>query len=236
MRQSLTISLAALAAALAAVACGGSKQSRSTDSQTAATTGAAPASERDPDVAQAGTGLPAGYQGRVDRPSMKLTDASYTVSGNRWEVRTGPAHIIWAPRDTASGSYAASATFEQLEAPRHPEAYGLFIGGSALDQPNERYTYFLVRGTGEYMVRVRDGAGTKTIRDWTASSAVPKADAAGKATYHLTVKVGADSVRFLVDDKPVTAVATSAVPTSGIVGLRINHNLHVATQPPTITR
>jgi hypothetical protein len=158
------------------------------------------------------------------------------VNGNSWEVTTGPAHIVYSPKDSARGQYTASVTVEQLEAPRHPEAYGLLIGGQNLDQPSQRYTYFIVRGGGEYMVRVRDGDQTRTVKDWTADSAIPKADASGKATYRLKAHVAADTVHFFVNDKLVTAVPKKDVSTDGIAGERINHNLHVRVEPVQITK
>jgi hypothetical protein len=39
-----------------------------------------------------------------------------------------------------------------------------------------------------------------------------------------------------VDGQQVGAAAASGLPTSGVYGLRINHNLHVRAQPATVTR
>jgi hypothetical protein len=195
-----------------------------------------PGTAGDTDVKAGGGALPAGYMGRTDREGANIADAKYTTGGGAWEVKTGPAHIIYAAKDSARGSYTASTQIEQLEAPAHPEAYGLFIGGQNLDQPSEKYTYFLVRGTGEALVKVRDGAQTHDVASWKASAAVPKADASGKATYKLAAQVGSDSVRFMVNGKTVATAAKSAVPTDGIVGLRINHNLHVRVQPVSVKK
>lgn len=182
-------------------------------------------------------GVPAGYVGRTDRDTIPISRVSYTpVQGGRWEVRAGPAHIVYAPRDTASGQYTVETTFDQQAKPRFPEGYGIFVGGSALDEPTQRYTYVLVRGTGEYLVKMRTGDTTRTIAPWTASPAIPKTSAAGVGSYRLQVQVGADSVRVSVNGRPVTSVAKSAVDTDGIVGLRINHGLRVVVSPPTITR
>ena len=231
MRATWTIAGAALIAA----ACSTKKTDAAADSAAGTPAPAAattPASaSADSDRATAGGGLPAGYVGRTDREGAAIDGAKYVANGGRWEVTTGPAHIVYAAKDSASGAYTASASFDQLQAPAHPEAYGIFIGGRNLDQPSQRYTYFLVRGTGEYLVKVRDGATTKNVAEWKASDAVPKADASGKGSYRLTAQVTADSVRFSVNDKPVATVAKATVPTDGIAGLRINHNLHVATGP-----
>ena len=209
---------------------------RETDDRAVTDTSAAIAAD-DPDVPVAGAaGLPAGYQGRTDGDRESLGEVRYTQSGRGWEVQTGPAHIMYAPRDTAQGVFAATATFEQLEAPSHPEAYGIFVGGQHLEHPTRQYTYFLVRGTGEYMVRVREGERTRNVIGWTAHDAVPRADEQGRARYTLAVRVGRDSVRFLVNDTQVAASPVGSVSTDGVAGLRINHNLRVRVEPVAIQR
>ena len=201
------------------------------------TTATAPATSAasDPDRATAGGGVPAGYTGRTDRESQNIADASYTSDGGTWSVKTGPAHILWAAADSASGAYTATATFELIEPPEHPEAFGLFIGGRGLDQPTQQYTYFLVRNNGEYLVKTRNGAETGNVIGWTASADVPAA--ASGATYELAVRVASDSVHFLVNGKQVAAQPRAALPSvDGVAGLRINHNLHLNVTPLTITR
>ena len=188
----------------------------------------------DPDKVVEGGTIPAGYIGRTDHDAP-VSGAKYTTSGDGWEVKTGPAHILYSTKSQASGNYTASATFEQLEAPAHPEAYGIFIGGMHLDQNNIAYTYFEVRGTGELLVKLRDGVSTRDIVPWTASADVPKQDASGKATYTLSATVTNDAIKFSVNGKQVASVSKVGLPTDGVVGLRVNHNLHVKISPVTIT-
>jgi hypothetical protein len=190
----------------------------------------------DPDIPASGTGVPSGFTAVTDDASAQLTNIRFTTSGAGWEVTTGPAHIAFAAKDSASGQYTASASFEQVEAPRHPEAFGIFVGGQNLDAANKTYTYFIVRGTGEFAIKTRDGARVGNVVDWRANPAVGKQDSTGRATYRLAIHVAADSVHFLVDDKLVHAVRVGAVPTNGIAGLRINHNLHVRTSPIVVDR
>ena len=193
--------------------------------------------QSDPDKSVTGTGVPAGYVGLTDKPDAKISDAKYSVANGHWEIQTGPAHIVYAAKDIGNGTYTATATFDQLQKPTHPEAYGLFFGGQNLDASSQRkYAYFLVRGTGEYLIKVRDGDKTTSVKEWTASPAVPKEDASGRATYMLAVQVTADSVRYLVNGKGVAATSKTAVPTNGIAGLRVNHNLHIRVTPVALTR
>ena len=198
---------------------------------------AAGMADADPDRATTGGGVPAGYTARADREGTDLSTLQYAARGDdAWEITTGPAHIVWAAADSASGTYTVGAEFEQLEKPTHPEAFGIFLGGQDLAGPEQRYTYFIVRGTGEYLVKVREGGDTRDVVEWTKSEAVATQDSAGKASYQLAVQVGADSVTFLAGGECVAAVAKSAVPTDGIAGLRVNHNLHVSTGPVEIVR
>ena len=193
--------------------------------------------EKDADVAAiGGTGVPVGYLGRTDHPTQKLSDAKYLKVANGWNVTTGPAHILWKPGNVASGSYTVSATFDQLENPKHPEAYGIFIGGSDLAGPNQSYLYFLVRGSGEIFAKTRKGDVLTGRIAWQKGTGVPVADAAGKATYTVGMKVSADSVHFLVNSRQVAALPKKDMPTDGIYGIRINHNLRVHVTPVTITR
>jgi hypothetical protein len=191
----------------------------------------------DADKSMAGTGVPAGYTGVTDHADAKITDAKYTANGGRWEIQTGPAHITFAAKDNAKGEYQVSTTIDQLEKPKHPEAFGMFLGGTSLtDTAKQKYGYYVVRGDGKYLIKTRDGDKTTTVVDWTASPKVPKEDASGKATYKMSMHVAPDTVHFIMDGNLVAAVPKSKFPTDGIFGIRVNHNLHVLVTPPTIQK
>jgi hypothetical protein len=228
-----------LVAALAMVgaACAGDEDA-TTDDTITGDSAAAQAMADDPDMSPEGaSGVPSGFAGRVDRASQLLSDVRYTeLSSGKWEVVTGPHHIAYQPGDTASGAYTVTATLEQMESPAHPESFGVFIGGQDLEGPGQRYGYFMVRGTGDYLIKTREGEGTSNVVGWTASPAVPKADATGKASYQLTVQVGQDSVRFSVNGTPVTSLARGAIPADGVAGVRVGHNLHLTTTRVAIER
>lgn len=218
-------------AALSLGACSTRGNAPSSDSVAAT---ASPAPTADADRPAAGGSLPAGYIARTDQPSAKISDARYVADNNEWDVTTGPAHILYSSKDIGNGNYTASATIRQLEAPAHPEAYGIFIGGRDLDKPAQTYTYFLVRGTGELAIKVREGDKTRDVVKWTPSPDVPKADASGKASYALAAQVTNDAVRFSVNGKQVASVSRTGLPTDGVAGLRVNHNLHVKVSPVAI--
>ncbi len=191
--------------------------------------GRASAQDRDPDMKIAGGGtLPTGWHARTDK-NRPLADAKITTMGNGMHVTLGPAVILWRDRDKATGNYHVVATFTQTKNPRHPEAYGLFIGGSHLADAQNRYTYFLVRGDGKFLVKRRvAGDSTAVVTpDWTDNDAVVKADSAGQATNELSISVRGGTVTFQVNGKDVYSAPAARLDTRGIVGYRVNHNLDV---------
>ena len=148
--------------------------------------------------------------------------------GEGWRVRTGPAGVAWRPVNMVEqGDFTARASFQEMGAqPGHREGYGLLVGGFHLESPDQRYTYFLVRGTGHYLVKRRNGEETSTLTDWTASDAVNAIESPGdEPTNTLAVRVQGDSVRFVVNDQVVETLPAEEVQPWGLVGLRVNHNL-----------
>lgn len=210
-RVILSVTLAALAAAVALA-------------QAPASRGA----QHDPDKNVAGSGmLPSGWKGRLDSGDKSLAGVKVTAMGGGMHFMTGPAGIYYKPADKAAGVYETHATFTQMEPSAHPEAYGLIIGGADLEAPGQKYTYFIVRQDGKFMVKRRAGAATPTVADWTDNAAIKKADSAGKMTNTLAIEVGTDKVRFLVNGTEVTSVDAAKVDTAGTPGLRVNHNLNL---------
>jgi hypothetical protein len=185
--------------------------------------------QNDPDKAAAGGGrLPAGWLARLDRPTAKLEDLRFATTASGFHVTTGPSTILYQRDARATGEYTLSGTFTQTKASAHPEGYGLFIDGGELDGPGQNYAYFLVRQDGKAVVLHRAGADVHRIMEWSAHPAIVKADSSGRATNTLSVAVGADSVRFLVNGQPFNAISREHFGSAdGAWGLRINHNLDV---------
>lgn len=227
----------ALGASFCVVGCNkGDRSSSAPVAGTITATGAQRAAA-DTDHAVSGAGLPAGYVAQFDHANAKASAVSYSEKEpGRWEVKTGPAHILYSQKDTAANKYSVSATFQQLEAPSHPEAFGVFVGGSNLDAPTVKYTYFIVRGDGKYMVKVRDGANTRTITDWTAHPSIPVQDAGGKGLYGIRIDVSGKTANVSVNGAPVTTITGKDIPLNGITGVRINHNLHLIVTPVSVIR
>jgi len=192
------------------------------------------AKESDPTHKVAGGISVSGWTGRLDpqaeRRGMKIEDAKFSSMGSGFHITSGPAAIYWNPKDVAKGNYTVSASFTQTKAPMHPEAYGLFIGGTNLTDSTQSYVYFETRGDGKYLINHRAGNDVHKIVDWTDTDATNKADAAGKATNELAIRVTADSVDFLANGKLVKGISTAEMhnfAADGQTGIRVNHNLDV---------
>ena len=127
----------------------------------------------------------------------------------------------------ANGNYTISAAFTQAEASSHPNAYGLFLGGSDLSGAGQRYSYFVIREDGQFLVKKRMGADTPDVVSWTPHAAINQLNAEGSSKNVLSVEVGASAVRFLVNGTEVSSQPRSAIDTDGINGLRVNHQLNV---------
>lgn len=172
-----------------------------------------------------------GWTARFDRPDAQAAQqVSFRRMGTGYHVTAGPAAVYYDATQTASGDYTVSASFTQMKAPTHPEAYGLFVGGQGLQGASPAYVYFVVRGDGKYLVKHRANAtDVHTLVNWTASPALKTAGPDGKATNALQIRVAADSVRFVANGTPVAAVARGGMlgAMAGTAGIRVNHNLDV---------
>jgi hypothetical protein len=182
----------------------------------------------DPDHPVAGGGtVPAGWSVRTDDNAV-IANVKVAPMGSGIHVTLGPAIILYRPQQVGKGPFHTLATFTQTKPTTHAEGYGLFYGGQSLDGAAQRYTYFLVRQDGTYLVKRREGDKTTEVtKGWVASTAVHKPDAKGPSTNKLEIdnKRDPSKVVFLVNGEPVYSLDATATATDGAVGLRVNHNL-----------
>lgn len=187
----------------------------------------ATAQEDDPDTLASGGGeFPEGWSARVDGDAS-VDDVVFTEMGEGLHATTGPAAVFYNPDWTHSGDYEVSASLTQTTAPAHPEAYGITIGGSELSGPDQAYSYFLVRNTGEYFIATRKGDERNIIVNWTDHEAVNEQDEDGRQTNVLGVEVEGDDVIFKVNDTEVDRRQRGEILADGLFGFRINHRLDV---------
>lgn len=193
-------------------------------------------SKMDKDKKVHGGALPAGWAGRTDDASAKLSEANFATMGTGFHVTSGPAAIWWSEKGKVNGPFTASATFRQTKAPTHPEAYGMFFQGNKLNAADLSYAYFIVRGDGKFMINHRAGKEIHKIVPWTDNAAIVKQDAKGVATNTMTIDASKpDSVRLMVNGKQVHALDVAHLGSmAGNVGLRVNHNLDVHVSDLTI--
>ena len=166
---------------------------------------------------QGGGALPAGWSVRADEDAG-TANVKVVAMGKGIHVTLGPAIILYRDKMAGTGPFHTLATFTQTKKTTHAEGYGLFYGGQALNGKGEKYTYFLVRQDGTYLVKRRDGEKTTEItKGWVASPAVHKPDAKGTATNLLEIdhKVDPSKVVFKVNGEPVYTLDAKATDDSG---------------------
>jgi hypothetical protein len=187
-----------------------------------------PEQPADTHVVPPGATLPPGYELRLDRANADASAFTAADENGALVIRTGPHGILYRPESAvAQGDYTISGTLTELDAPRdHRESYGIFFGGSDLQGDAQRYSYFLVRGDGQYNILRRDASSTESLVDgWKPSRAVRAS--AGEYTNTLEVRVAADRVHFSINGAEVAALPAERLDTHGIAGIRASHNLHL---------
>jgi hypothetical protein len=184
--------------------------------------------DRDQSVQGGGT-LPPGWSARPDGDG-DLKNVKFVVMEPGYHLTLGPATILYRERDRVNGPFHTQAKFHQMKKLQHAEGYGLIFGGQALDGKGQKYTYFLVRDDGTYLIKRRNGEKTSEVtKGWTPHPAIKKGDAQGRATNLLEIdaKEDATKVGFKVNAQTVYTADAKNMELNGIIGLRANHNLDV---------
>lgn len=182
--------------------------------------------------------LPAGFELRLDRANRDPANFSVRSTAEGIAIETGPSGILYRTDDVVrSGDYALRATFTEVAAPRgHREGFGLFFGGRDLQGPNQRYTYFLVRADGRYLIKRRMGDSTANVSDgWVEAASVATAGN-GDVLNDLRIEVAGDTVHFHCNGAELAALSAAEVEPYGIAGIRVNHNLDLRVTGFAITR
>lgn len=176
---------------------------------------------------------PEGWQIRADRPGQDVSEVFFVDMPPGWHITTGPAVILWHPDTVATGDYRVEMEVFLFDPEGRREAFGFFLGGTDLGGEAQRYTYFLIRDGGEFILKERAGAEAPTLVGWTAHEAIlgyaDRADGDVTVRNVLAAEVSGDEVRFLVNGREVARQPREGLSLDGVVGLRVNHrlNLHV---------
>ncbi len=186
---------------------------------------------------------PKGWKMRVDRSTTASDpdapgDIKFVTMGSGFHATNPQAAVYWNPANTAAGAYTLKGTFTLMKPSGHNNYYGLVLGGSGLEGPQQSYLYFLVAQNGAWLIKRRDGDATTNVAPRTPNDAVKKPDASGKSTNALEVRVGADKTDFVVNGVVVHTAPTTEAPvkTDGIYGIRINHQLEVHVEGLTVSK
>jgi hypothetical protein len=198
-----------------------------------------------PDRAVSGSGVQVkGWQGRTDRSEQKIDDVRFVQMGTGFHLTGGPHAIVWNNEHSASGNYTVTARLTKTpkSSSTHEESYGLFMGGFDLNGPKQNYLYCVVFGTGNVMVRHRDGVDTHTLLGKTTTPAATKMGPNG-ATDEVALWVRDGRVGCSINGTEVFSSAAAdmigpgkLVSTDGMYGLRASHNLDIHVEGPTITK
>ncbi len=190
-----------------------------------------------PAAAQDDEGLPfpEGWQVRFDREGASMDDLYLVTMTPGYHVTTGPAMIAWHPDSVATGDFRIESETFLFDPQGRREAFGFFIGGSDLQGPDQRYTYFLLREGGEFLVKSRAGGETPVVHNWTAHPSIvsyaTKPEGSATAKNVLVLEAAGDELSFSVNGEEVWSGPREGLATDGVFGLRVNHglNLHVTT-------
>ena len=194
----------------------------------------------DPEIPQ-GENLerPEGWEVRLDRPdpnavigAEETADIFFVNMTPGWHITAHKSAVFYHPASTAEGNYLARASIYFFDpGERQREGYGVIFGGADLDGETQTYGYLLLRNTGEFLIKKRVGSETSIVQDWTSSDAVRTVESGGESVLNdMAVKVDGDQVHFILNGENIATHPSSAVPTDGVFGLRMNHgvNVHVA--------
>jgi hypothetical protein len=183
-------------------------------------------------------GLPDGWMAHFDAVAAGDAHAHHAAAEGLvfvdmapgWHITTGPSGIFYRHGERAEGDFAIEAEIHLFDPGERRESFGIFVGGTTLHDPEvRRYTYFLVRRDGRFMIRERDGAEVRDIATWTEHAAIRGWDDRGEGDVSvpnvLRVEVRGDQVVYLVNGSEVSRFDRGERAIDGHYGLRVNHNL-----------
>jgi hypothetical protein len=184
--------------------------------------------------------VPQGWQWRFDKATdvnvgsdAENADVFFVNMTPGWHITSGPAGIYHHPKNVAKGDFTLDSKIYLFDTKgRNREAFGLFIGGKNLENDKQSYVYFLVRNTGEFLIKRRMGSETETLMSWTKSDAINlfTEETESSAENDFQVKVSGDSITFSMNGSELATMNKGDLNTEGKYGFRVNHsiNLHIS--------
>lgn len=194
--------------------------------------GADPAPDTTTPAATEAAAAATDWQVRADRGHDAAEDFVLAAAEPGTRITSGGfSGILYRPEQVGTGTYEVIATIDVLPGSRRTEGYGVFVGGSALDGDQQRYTYVLLRNDGKYLVKTRDGGNTTTVVDWTDSPAIRTLPASAgdgeSAANTVVVQVTPNAITLMINGERVLRRPRGELALDGTVGLRVNHGLEL---------
>ncbi len=188
--------------------------------------------------------VPEEWEVRLDREMENLHISSDEDEGHiyfvnmtpGWHITSGPTAIYWHPESILEDNYVVQTSIYTLDpSGRHAEGFGLFFGGKELKEDAHTYFYFLIRNSGDFIIKERIGDRTETIQAWTASDAINRYTDAQEtdskigthAFNQLSVAVTDSNIEFYINEAKVASINREGYDTNGLYGLRINHEVDI---------
>ncbi|MBO6622069.1 MAG: hypothetical protein JJ892_09610 [Balneola sp.] len=185
--------------------------------------------------------VPDGWEWRFDKADAEVSVGSDSESADvffvnmtpGWHITTGPAGIYYHADNKAEGDFTLDSKIYLFDTKgRNREAFGLFIGGQNLKSDDQSYVYFLLRNTGEFLIKKRTGSETSTINGWTKTDAMNMftEETESSAENDFQVKVVGDEIVFSLNGEVLSSLEKGDLNTDGHYGFRVNHsiNLHIS--------
>jgi hypothetical protein len=204
---------------------------------------------QDTDRSVAGGGISvAGWKGKIDARAASqgksVNDSKFANNGSKIDMKIGPAAIYWSDANKASGNYEVKTTItENAFKANHPHSYGVFIGGSDLDTPDQAFAYCIAYANGTYAVKYFHGANVVTVADRVESPAIHKADASGHASNEIGWRVRGGKASCVINgtevqtwDAAQLVGADKLKSLDGTYGIRVSHNLDLTMTPLTLKK
>jgi hypothetical protein len=185
--------------------------------------------------------VPDGWEWRFDKAGADVEVSSDSESADvffvnmtpGWHITTGPAGIYYHSDNKTEGDFTLDSKIYLFDTKgRNREAFGLFIGGQNLKSDDQSYVYFLLRNTGEFLIKKRTGSETSTIQGWAKAESMNMFtdETESSAENNFQVKVSGNTISFSLNGKTLSTLEKGDLNTNGHFGFRVNHsiNLHIS--------
>lgn len=181
-------------------------------------------------AALAAQAAPAGWRVALDGGATPDSTVHFQTMAPGWHLTMGPGGVVYDPRHSASGRFSVKAEIFLFPG-TSDEGYGVFVGGTAVEDGQPAFTAFVLRRDGSAAVIRSDESGRTVYSPWQQHDAITPGAAGEPVRNALRVDAERDSVHFRVNDSLVATVARNEVPVDGAFGFRVGQgiNLHAST-------